>query len=159
MKTQFPTIAALGLSLAVGAAGTASRVQAHSSATGVVKERMEMMKGMGEAMKAMGPMFKGETPFDAGVVAEKAAHVAEHARRIPAMTPEGSMDHPSEALPIIWEDWDGYVEHAEKLAKEGAALQEIASNGADEAETRAQFLAVSKTCGGCHDKFRKPKDK
>ena len=158
MKTLSPTIAALGLSLAVAVAGAASLVQAHSGATGVVKERMEMMKGMGDAMKAMGPMFKGEAPFDAAVVAEKAAHLAEHAKKIPEMTPEGSMDHPSEALPIIWEDWDGYVESAEKLAEEGAALQEIASNGADEAKTRAQFIEVSKTCGTCHDKFRKPKD-
>ena len=156
MKTLSPTIAALGLSLAV--AGAASLVHAHSGAKGVVKERMDMMKGMGDAMKAMGPMFKGEAPFDAAVVAEKAAHLAEHAKKIPEMTPEGSMDHPSEALPIIWEDWDGYVESAEKLAKEGAALQEIASNGADEAAAREKFLAVSKTCGGCHDKFRKPKD-
>jgi cytochrome c556 len=158
MKDLSPKLPVLGLSLAMALAGATSLVQAHSGAKGVVQERMEMMKGMGDAMKAMGPMFKGEAPFDAGVIAEKAAHLAEHARKIPEMTPEGSMDHPSEALPIIWEDWDGYVESAEKLAKEGAELHEVASNGADEAETRAQFLEVSKTCGGCHDNFRKPKD-
>ena len=151
-----PKLTALGLSLAVTVA--ASLVHAHSGAKGIVKERMELMKGMGDAMKVLGPMFKGEAPFDAAVVAEKAAHLAEHARKIPEMTPEGSMEHPSEALPIIWEDWDGYVDSAGKLAEEGAKLHEIASNGADQAETRAQFLEVSKTCGGCHDTFRKPKD-
>lgn len=148
----------LGIALMTSLGAVASMAYAHSGATGIVKERMDMMKGMGDAMKAMGPMFKGEAPFDAAVVAEKAAHLAEHARKIPEMTPEGSMDHPSEALPIIWEDWDGYVESAEKLAKEGAALHEIASNGADQTAAREKFLAVSKTCGGCHDKFRKPKD-
>jgi cytochrome c556 len=156
MKNLYPGLTALGLALA--ATGTASLVQAHSGATGVVKERMDMMKGMGDAMKAMGPMFKGEAPFDAALVAEKAAHLAEHARKIPEMTPEGSIEHPSEALPIIWEDWDGNVESAEKLAEEGAELHEVASNGADQAAAREKFLDVSKTCGGCHDKFRKPKD-
>ena len=158
MRHGSPKLTMIGLSLAAGLAGAASLVHAHSGATGIVKERMDMMKGMGDAMKVMGPMFKGEAPFDAALVAEKAAHLAEHARMIPEMTPEGSMDHPSEALPIIWEDWDGYVESAEKLAEEGAELQAIASDGADQAETRAQFLEVSKTCGACHDKFRKPKD-
>jgi cytochrome c556 len=159
MTTVYPAVLTLGLSLAVALGGAASMVHAHSGASGVVKERMQLMKGMGDAMKTMGAMFKGEAPFEPDVVAEEAAHLAEHARKIPEVTPAGSIDHPSEALPIIWQDWDGYVESAEMLAERGTVLVEIASNGADPKETRAQFLEVSKTCGTCHDKFRRPKDK
>ena len=110
------------------------------------------------AMKTMGAMFKGEAPFEPAVVAEKAALLAKHAKMIPDMTPEGSNDHPSEALPIIWQEWDGYVTSANKLADEGEKLVDVASNGAELAETRAQFINVSKTCGTCHDRFRKPKE-
>jgi len=138
--------------------GMTSWVYAHSGAKGVTEERMEMMKGMGDAMKTMGAMFKGEAPFEPAVVAEKAAFLSKHAKMIPDMTPEGSNDHPSEALPIIWQEWDDYVTSAKNLADEGENLTDVASNGAELAETRAQFINVSKTCGTCHDRFRKPKE-
>ena len=158
MESVSPKLIALSLSLAVAAGGTTSLVYAHSGAKGMVKECMEMMKGMGDAMKTMGAMFKGEAPFEPAVVAEKAALLAKHAKMIADMTPEGSNDHPSEALPIIWQEWDDYVASATKLADEGEKLVDVASNGAELAETRAQFINVSKTCGTCHDRFRKPKE-
>ncbi len=156
MRTRKTVITSLALALAM--AGGTSLVNAHGGAKGIVKERMELMKGMGDAMKVMGPMFKGEAPFQPEVVIEKAAYLAEHAKQIPTLTPEGSNDHPSEALPAIWNDWDRYVAEADALAEEGAKLVTIAENGAELDETRAQFIKVSKTCGTCHDDFRKPKE-
>ena len=158
MKSISPTLMALGLSLAVAVGGTTSLVNAHSGAMGVVKERMELMKGMGDAMKTMGTMFKGQADYDPAIVAEKAAYLADHASEIPDLTPEGSNEDPSEALPIIWQEWDGYVESSELLASEGAKLVEIANNGAEERAAKIQFAKVSKTCGTCHEKYRKPKD-
>ncbi|MGH1483082.1 MAG: c-type cytochrome [Geminicoccales bacterium] len=158
MKSVSPKFMALGLSLAVAVGGTTSLVYAHSGAKGVMKERMEIMKGMGDALKTMGAMFKGQADYDPTVIAEKAAYLAEHARNIPELTPENSNDHPSEALPIIWQEWDGYVESAELLAVEGGKLVEIANNGAEERAAKIQFAKVSKTCGTCHEKYRKPKD-
>lgn len=151
-----PLIASLAVALAV--AGGASLVDAHGGAKGVVKERMDLMKGMADAMKVMGPMFKGEAPFQPEIVAEKAAYLAEHADKIPHLTPEGSNEHPSEALPAIWQDWDRYVAGAKLMGEEGAKLAAIAENGANLDETRAQFVKFSKTCGTCHDDFRKPKE-
>ncbi len=158
MKITFPRAVTTALALVLAVGGTASLVSAHSGATGVMKERMELMKGMGDAMKTMGAMLKGQTAFEPAVIAEKAGYLADHADKIPELTPEGSNDHPSEALPIIWQEWDGYEESARQLADEGAKLVEIASNGADERATKIQFAKVSKTCGTCHEKFRKPKD-
>lgn len=158
MKSISPKLMALGLSLAVAVGGTTSLVYAHSGAMGVVKERMELMKGMGDAMKTMGAMFKGQADYDPAVVAEKAAYLADHANKIPDLTPEGSNENPSEALPIIWQEWDGYVESSELLGTEGAKLVEIANNGAEERAAKIQFAKVSKTCGTCHEKYRKPKD-
>lgn len=158
MTTTFPRKFAFGLTLALAIGSTASLVYAHSDAHGVMKERMDAMKGMGDAMKAMGAMFKGQATFEPAVVAEKAGNIAKHAKMIPELTPEGSNEKPSEALPIIWQDWDSYVETADLLAEEGGKLVEIANNGADERAAKIQFAKVSKTCGACHEKFRKPKD-
>ena len=158
MKNLTPKLMALGLSLAMAVGGATSLVYAHSGAKGVVKERMEMMKGMGDAMKTMGAMFKGQADYDPAAVAEKATYLADHAGKIPDLTPEGSNEHPSEALPIIWQEWDGYVESSELLATEGAKLVEIANNGAEERAAKIQFAKVSKTCGTCHETYRKPKD-
>ncbi len=158
MKRFSKTTAMASLALTVVVVGGASLVNAHGGAKGVVKERMDLMKGMADAMKVMGPMFKGEAPFQPEIVAEKAAYLAEHADKIPHLTPEGSNEHPSEALPAIWQDWDRYVAEATLLGEEGAKLVAIAKNGADLDETRAQFVRVSKTCGTCHDDFRKPKE-
>jgi len=158
MKRFSKTTAMASLALTVAVVGGASLVNAHGGAKGVVKERMDLMKSMANAMKVMGPMFKGEAPFQPEIVAEKAAYLAEHADKIPHLTPEGSNEHPSEALPAIWQDWDRYVTEAALLGEEGAKLVAIAKNGTDLDETRAQFVKVSKTCGTCHDDFRKPKE-
>lgn len=146
------------LTLAFSVAAATPWVFAHSGASGVTKERMDVMKGMADAMKIMGAMFKGETTFDPTVVAEKAGFLARHAATIPEMTPEGSNDHPSEALPVIWEAWDDYVADARALEEESARLIEIARNGADQTAAREQYVKLGKTCGTCHDRFRKPKE-
>ena len=158
MKRQDRKIAITALAVALALGTGTSLVNAHGGAKGIVKERMDLMKDMADAMKVMGPMFKGEAPFQPEIVAEKAAYLAEHAEKIPHLTPEGSNEHPSEALPIIWQDWERYVAGAKSMAEEGAKLVAVAENGADLDETRVQFVKVSKTCGTCHDDFRKPKE-
>lgn len=158
MERTSPKPIALALVMAVTVGGTTSLTHAHSGAKGVMKERMDLMKGMADAMKVMGAMFKDEAPFEPSVVAEKAAFLADHAAMIPNMTPEGTNSHPSEALPIIWQEWDGYVTSADELADEGRKLVDIASNSANFGEARQQYVKVGKTCGTCHDRFRKPKE-
>ena len=116
------------------------------------------MKGLAESMKSMGAMFKGTSAFDPVVLVEKAGYLAEHAKMIAEMTPEGSNDRTSEALPAIWEAWEDYVADADALVEEGEKLVEIANEGADQAAAREQYIEIGKTCGACHDRFRKPKE-
>ena len=145
MGTTIPLICALCFVTAVAAAGgAASSVWAHSGATGVTKERMDLMKDMAEAMKIMGAMFKGEAPFAPAIVAERASFLADHAMTIPDVTPEGSGNHPSEALPIIWQEWDDYVQSSIGLAEAGAKLVEIANDGADFSRARAAYVSSAR---------------
>ncbi|MGD9501441.1 MAG: cytochrome c, partial [Methyloceanibacter sp.] len=49
---------------------------AHEGATGVVKERMDLMDSQKDAMKVIGDMAKDKTPFDAEAAAKAANEIA-----------------------------------------------------------------------------------
>ena len=74
--------------LVVTALGSATALvaSAHEGATGVVAQRMNMMKSMGDAMKRLGTMYRGLVAYDADTVREAEAGVeprgdARHHRR------------------------------------------------------------------------------
>ena len=50
---------------------------AHEEATGVVKERMDLMDSQKDAMKIIGLMAKGKTPFDGPKAAAAAKDIEE----------------------------------------------------------------------------------
>ena len=74
---------------------------AHEGATGVVKERMDLMKGQQEDMKLLGDMAKGKVPFESAKAAAAARDLNTTAKKIADLFPEGSNGHPSDALPAI----------------------------------------------------------
>ena len=141
-------LAALLLALAPG-------VSAHSDATGVVKERMEMMKGLKRSMRAIGAMAKGASPYDGGKVASRARTMADIAGKLPAKFPKGTDGEPSEAKPEIWTQWDRFEALARDLERAAGGLAESGSMG-DKAATAAGMDAVGKVCGACHRAFKKP---
>ena len=140
--------AALALSVSAGTAA------AHSGASGVVKERMELMKDIAEQMKQIGAMIKGEAAFDAAAVRSAADTVAAHAGAMPELFPEGSTDAPSEALPVIWQDWEAFRGLAADLEDSAGALSEAAAAASGAGAIRAPFASVGRTCSACHEDFR-----
>ena len=134
--------------------GTGTAVLAHQGATGIVKERMDAMKDIADAMKAIGTMMKAETPLDHGVVAASARSIAAHAQEMPTLFPEGSTDHPSEALPAIWENWHDFSVIASELSRRAEALAEQAGSGDGLEALRPGFAAIGKTCQSCHQDYR-----
>ena len=108
------------------AAGTGFAL-AHEGAKGVVKERMDMMKGQAKQMKLIGDMAKGKKKFDAAKAAAAAHDLGLTTKKIPELFPEGSNGHPSEALDAVWKDWDrfkGDAQDAEAAANALAAALE-----------------------------------
>ena len=146
-KTRF----SLFLSVLLGLGGLAL---AHSDATGVVKQRMELMKSIAEQMKTVGKMIKGESEFDADQVATAARTIVLHAEKIPDMFPEGPVEPPSEALPAIWQDWEAFLQLTSDMKVQAGDLSAVAENGADLNDIRLQFAAVGKTCSACHKDYR-----
>jgi len=133
-------------------------VSAHGGATGVVKERMELMKSMGERMKEMGAMVKGKVTFDAASMAVSAEEIKQAGAEISHLFPEGSSHKPSEALPRIWEERGQFDEMTEKMILEAGKLSDLAVAG-DRRSIMVQFIKLGKTCSACHTDFRKKQEK
>ena len=129
---------------------------AHSGAKGIVKERMDAMKEMQQAMKALNAMLSGEQTMNREAAAGHATVIRAHAGS--AMTrqfPPGSLDHPSEALPSIWEEWPEFERQAADLEQDASALLEALGAAGAGRGWEAQFKRVAASCKSCHDDFKK----
>jgi cytochrome c556 len=118
---------------------------AHEGATGVVKERMDLMKGQQKQMK-------GKKKFDAAKAAAAAQDLGKSTKKIPDLFPEGSNGHPSEALDAVCKEWDrfkGDAHDAEAAADELAKAVE-ASGG----DWKGAFKKMTDACKSCHETFR-----
>ncbi len=130
---------------------------AHSGATGIVKERMELMKVIASQMKTIGSMVKGERNFSAEEASAAATMIATKSEKVPDLFPEDSIMDPSEALPSIWEDWDTFVQLSEDMNTHAKTLAETAKDVDDGTAIRAAFTMLAKTCSSCHEDFRQEK--
>lgn len=129
---------------------------AHEEATGVVKERMDLMERQKDDMKVIVPMAKGQVPFDAEKAAEAAHDIELTAKKIHELFPEGTGGHPSEAKPDVWTKWEEFTENAEAL---GAAAKDLAvALEAGAPDWKAKFKGVIDACKTCHKTFREEKD-
>ena len=128
---------------------------AHSGATGIVKERMDVMKDIGAQMKIVSRMIRGQRAFDKAAAMKAAETIAAHAQEIPALFPENSTDHPSEALPAIWSDWDKFIALSEAMNRNAMALAGAAESATDAAGLRKKFSEIRRNCSACHEQFRK----
>lgn len=150
---------ALAIVVALGA-GAGMTALAHEGATGVVAERMEAMKSLGDTMKALAAMYRGRAPYDPAAVRDGAEEIRRHGGdSMMALFPPGSLQHPSEAQPEIWEDWERFGDLAEDLRVSAAALE--AAAGVDLASTdappqsRTAFARLGRVCTACHTDFRR----
>ncbi|MDA4847409.1 c-type cytochrome [Hoeflea poritis] len=150
-------IRSLAIALAVVSVTCGGLALAHSGATGIVKQRMDAMKDIAAQMKLIGAMVKAERAYDAAAAAAAADIIVQHADAMLSLFPEGSNEHPSEALTIIWSDWDGFSRSARELSASATVLSETAVGTASAADITAPFAAVGKTCASCHEDYRKPR--
>ena len=104
-------------------------VFAHGGATGVVKERMNLMDSLKEAMKNLKPLFRGKEEYDVEKVKQNALVIRDSAgNHMTKLFPEGSLKKPSEATPEIWTKWEEFQRIADNLERLGQALHDGAEN-------------------------------
>ena len=107
-------------------------------------------------MKAIAAMVTGKAPYDAAKTKSVAAEIKKHAAGIAKQFPKGSIKGPSEALPAIWTDWEGFKGHADELARLAGQLSQTAGSG--KVAAVGLFGKMGKTCSGCHQDYRKKKE-
>jgi cytochrome c556 len=125
---------------------------AHEGATGVVKERMDLMKGQQKQMKLIGDMAKGKKTFDAAKAAAAARDLGKSTQKIPDLFPEGSNKHPSEALDAVWKEWDRFKGDAHDAEAAADALAETLETSGE--DWKGAFKKMTDACKSCHETFR-----
>ncbi|MGI9400843.1 MAG: c-type cytochrome [Rhizobiaceae bacterium] len=140
---------------AMAATATVSAL-AHEGATGVVKERMLMMKDVSSQMKSLGQMIKGELGFDPKFASSAARNIASHGREMLVLFPEGSIDEPSKALETIWQEWDQFERITRVFIAQANELAEVSQTASKPTEIIPQYKALTQTCSTCHQDYRKP---
>jgi len=144
------------VSPAVFAGGHAASEDSGSSAD-VYKDRSDAMKVLGGNIKTLSDMLFGQAEYDSAKALEASqAMNAVASSDVAALFPEGTMEPPSEALPIIWEEWDEFNAILADFATSTAALEAAAADGTDTKDAvQGAFMAVGGACQTCHKKFRK----
>ena len=147
--TLFLVLVATGL-------GAAGMLSAHTGATGVVKQRMDLMSDIARQMKTIGGIARGKAAFDGASVSAAAARIADHGKHMPMLFPKDSLQPPSEATARIWRDWEKFVAVAEDMRVAAGNLAGAGRAG-DAAAVKDGFRALGKTCSACHKDFREKK--
>ena len=125
-------------------------VFAHSGATGIIKERMDMFKKNKDNLKAIKSHIRSE---DYGSIVKLAEEIEDWAVKMPDYFPEGSDDKPSQASPAIWTNFDDFQNAAKK--NETSAKQLIAAAKAEDQEAVwGGFKAVAASCKSCHQSYK-----
>jgi cytochrome c556 len=144
MKTV--TIALCVLAIATACLPSA----AHDHATGVVKERMEMMEAMAKRLKAIRERIDAKR-YLAAIKADAEA-IAAHAPHLVHLFPPGSTQKPTDARAAIWQNWSDFERKAAALEAESKKLMNTGAG--DLAALSTQARAVTEACGACHEKYR-----
>lgn len=124
--------------------------QAHSGATGIVKERMDGFKAAKKSMKALkGAVSDG----DFATIAGEAQSLNLWFTNLDNYFPEGSNPKPSEALDLIWQEYDRFTSLRQDAENASAALLRAANEG-DQASAREAFSELNASCKACHNDYK-----
>ncbi|MDX1491766.1 MAG: cytochrome c [Pseudohongiellaceae bacterium] len=146
-------IASLATTLSVTAQQAPTPEQLAQRAT---ETRQAVFKLLGYNMGTISGMARGTVEFDAEIAERNAQRIAALAPMIPelfAANDTRSFDVETEALPVIWEDLEGFTSKANNLLEAANTFAATASGG-DRAAVLGGLRAFGSTCGSCHDAFR-----
>ncbi len=149
-------ISAAWLAAALLTAGAASAQDDAKADEGAIKYRQSLMESVGGDMASIGNILKYGLPLTGNIVVH-AEGLASHARLVGSAFERKVTAGRTDAQPAIWEKSDAFKEKAKAFETETAKLVEVAKSG-DPAALGVQLKATGKSCGGCHDDFRKPKE-
>jgi cytochrome c556 len=125
----------------------------------VIKERKDLMKGVGQQAKMAADMIKGDKPFDMAAVHKIFATWQNAAQKMPDLFPAGSE---SEAGSPVADDfsptakvWQDMADFKARFAKMGNDAKAADASVKDLDSFKAAVANIGKTdCGACHQIYR-----
>jgi len=149
-----------GAVLVIGIGGLAATALAQDKET-ILKNRQATMKEQGKDLGAVKAFLDGK-----GELAQAkagAANLTQTTKKIPELFPPGTGGpNPTGdyvAKPVIWTDWNKFLD-AQKAAVSKAEALLVAVSGGDKTAIEAAFNDLGKNgCGACHTTFREKIEK
>ena len=132
---------------------TATIALAHEDVENLtVKARMIAMTTIVENMPTLGEMAKGAVDFDLEQAKVGLVDIADKAKNVPELFKSDEMHPRSEALPVIWTNFDDFTAKSEALTD--AATKALA-NFSSQDDLIPSMRALGSTCKSCHSTYRK----
>jgi cytochrome c556 len=147
------TLVSMALVLGVGAAYS---LPAWSQAKPdvLVKQRKAAMTLQGKYFGPLNLMAQGKMPYDQSLVVRNAGYLDVLSKMAWDGFAPNTKGEESAALPAVYTDTAKFKEAQDRFQAEAAKLASVSKSG-DEASVKSQITAVGKTCGACHEDFRK----
>jgi len=126
-------------------------------AQGAINTRKSVVRLFAFNMAPINAMARGNQEFDAALVERNARRIAALAPMLPeafAAMDTRAFDLETEALPVVWEEFEEFQQRANNLVEGVNNLAAVAATG-NQAETIRTAGSIGRTyCGGCHEMFR-----
>lgn len=118
--------------------------------------RQSVFSLLGSNMGPLGGMAKGKINFDAKAIEKHALRINQLSYMLADYnrTDTSSFNVKTDALDKVWKETDLFAEKIKALNESSANLMLIAKTG-DESAIKKAIGGVGKSCGGCHDDFKK----
>lgn len=149
-RVAMQTLCALALFGLAGPAAHAADDQVY------IDYRQTVMSGVGAHMGGISDILKNGLPLTANIE-HHASALAESSKLIAAAFEKKVVAGPTDAKPEIWQQREKFDEGIAKMQSEAEALAATVREGRMD-ELGARVKALGKSCGGCHETFRKPKE-
>jgi cytochrome c556 len=122
---------------------------------GPIEDRQALMKEDLKAGQELFKMSKGDTPFDAATVKKDGDLIVGNLEKLANLFPPGSDKGPPEtfAKSEVWTDPEGFKAAGDAAYKAAKAV----AASTDEASFKTAAQQLGEACGGCHQKYRRPK--
>lgn len=116
-----------------------------------IKYRQRVYSAIGAQMGAISDVLRGKVPYkdDLPVLATGLARLSQLP---PDLFPEGSDRGDTEALPVIWENYEEFMQLMSDMRTAANAL--AAADASDRRAFAGAFQNLGRTCKACHDKFK-----
>jgi cytochrome c556 len=150
----------LSVALAIVLAGVSAVGRAQDKEK-VLKDRQAVMKEQGKDLQNVKAYLEGKGELT--LAKESAANLTQTTKKIPDLFPPGTGGpNPTGdyvAKPVIWSEWNKFLD-AQKTAAGKADALLVAVNGGEKTAIEAAFTDLGKNgCGGCHTTFREKIEK